>query len=819
VIACALGAMLWVASPAAAAVRLGSAPAVPATARTVGAPAPSTPMRVTVTLQSQDPAGLAAFADEVSTPSSPQYRDYITPAEFAQRFGATPATVQAVEDSLRAHGLTPGDVSPNSLSIPVTATTGALSQAFSTSFSRVALATGATAIVNQQAPSIDSAVAPDVQSVIGLNTLSTAKPLLIHPQAGTSAPARAHVVTGGPQPTCSGATSTASSDGGYTADEIAAAYGLSGLYQAGDEGAGQTVAILELEPYSLTDIQTYGACYGVNPQIANVPVDGGVGTGPGSGEAALDIENVIGLAPQARVAVYEGPNSGSGPFDTMSAIISQRAAQVVTTSWGQCEQVEGFGTSSSGQAAAENTLFQEAAAQGMTVLSASGDDGSEDCFPTSPTTLQVDDPASQPYVTGVGGTSLAANTSTGARVSETVWNDGFETGASGGGVSTFWPMPAYQSQAPSSLHVINANSSGSPCGASSGDCREVPDVSADGDPDTGYVIYWNGGGSAGLGQPAGWQVVGGTSAAAPAWAALIALTNASARCGGAAVGFANPALYNAAATAYSSDFNDITSGNNDMTGANGGIYPAGPGYDMATGLGSPNGTALAQTLCTDAITAANPGTQRSTVNTAASLQIKGSDTRNQAVAYAATGLPSGLAINASSGKISGRPKRIGNSTVTITVSDAAGTTAHITFTWIVQGAPTISHVSLSRVGAARPKLSFTVTAGRNAPSVKSVNVTLPRGLHFTKSRATITVTGPKGKHLKFSARLVRNELVLTLKTASSQVHVTISSPRLAASDSLTAALARHQSEKVMVTVRVTDAAKITTRLSKKLKPS
>jgi hypothetical protein len=240
---------------------------------------------------------------------------------------------------------------------------------------------------------------------------------------------------------------------------------------------------------------------------------------------------------------------------------------------------------------------------------------------------------------------------------------------------------------------------------------------------------------------------------------------------------------------------------------------------MATGLGSPNGTALAQTLCTDAITAANPGTQRSTVNTAASLQIKGSDTRNQAVAYAATGLPSGLAINASSGKISGRPKRIGNSTVTITVSDAAGTTAHITFTWIVQGAPTISHVSLSRVGAARPKLSFTVTAGRNAPSVKSVNVTLPRGLHFTKSRATITVTGPKGKHLKFSARLVRNELVLTLKTASSQVHVTISSPRLAASDSLTAALARHQSEKVMVTVRVTDAAKITTRLSKKLKPS
>jgi subtilase family serine protease len=823
IFACALAAALWIASPAAAAVRVGSAPAVPANAHTVGALAAATPMRVTVTLESQDPAGLAAFANEVSTPGSPLYRDYITPAEFAQRFGATPATVQAVQDSLEAHGLTPGPVSPNSLSIPVTATAGALAQAFSTSFSRVGLASGATAIVNQQAPAIDSAVAPDVQAVIGLNTLSTAKPLLIHPHTASAAAARAHVVTGGPQPTCSGATTTASTEGGYTADEIASAYGLSGLYQAGDEGAGQTVAILELEPYSLSDIQAYAACYGINPQLANVTIDGGSGTsGSGSGEAALDIENVMGLAPQAKIAVYEGPNSGNGPFDTMNAIISQHIAQVVTTSWGQCEPAEGFGNSSTGQAAAENTLFQEAAAQGMTIVSASGDDGSEDCdgtLQTSQTALEVDDPASQPYVTGVGGTTLSANTSTGARLSETVWNDGLQTGASGGGVSTFWPMPSYQSQAPSFLHVINANSSGSPCGATSGDCREVPDVSADGDPDTGYVIYWNGTGAAGPLQPAGWQVVGGTSAAAPAWAALIALTNASARCAGAPVGFANPALYNAAATAYSTDFNDITSGDNDMTGTNGGLFPAGPGYDMATGLGSPNGSALADTLCTDAITLANPGTQRSTVNTAVNLQVKGADTRSQTVTYSASGLPTGISINGSTGKITGRPKRIGNSTVTITVSDAVGTSNHTTFEWIVEGAPKISRVSLSRVGAAHPRLSFVVAAGRNAPSIKTVNVTLPRGLHFTKSRATVSVTGPKGRHLKFTARLVHNALVLTLKTASSQAHVTISSPRLAASGSLTAALARHESEHVTVTVRVTDGAKLTTRLSKKLKPS
>ena len=240
---------------------------------------------------------------------------------------------------------------------------------------------------------------------------------------------------------------------------------------------------------------------------------------------------------------------------------------------------------------------------------------------------------------------------------------------------------------------------------------------------------------------------------------------------------------------------------------------------MATGLGSPNATALAQTLCADAITLTNPGTQRSTVNTALNLQIKAIDTRGMAVGYSAAGLPSGLTINGSTGKITGRPNRIGNSSVTVTVSDAGGTTSQAAFEWIVQGAPAISHVALSRVGSDHPRLSFSAAAGRNAPSIKSLTVALPRSLHFTKSRATVTVTGRKGKHLKFTARLVHGTLVLTLKTASPQVHVTISSPRLAASSSLTAALARHHTERVTVTVRVTDAGKVTTRLSKKLKPS
>ena len=134
-------------------------------------------------------------------------------------------------------------------------------------------------------------------------------------------------------------------------------------------------------------------------------------------------------------------------------------------------------------------------------------------------------------------------------------------------------------------------------------------------------------------------MVGGTSGAAPAWAALIALANASSGCNGTAIGFANPALYNAAATNYAADFNDTTSGHNDMTGTNGGQFAAGSGYDMATGLGSPNGSALASAMCTDAIALANPGAQHSIVGSAVSLQINGADTRGANVSFSATGLP------------------------------------------------------------------------------------------------------------------------------------------------------------------------------------
>ena len=793
----------------AATTRVGAAPALPAGARIAGSLASSTPLHMTVALQPRDPAALEAFATAVSTPGSPEYRDYLTPAQFAQRFGATPEAVQAVETSLQAHGLTPGQTSANGLSIPVTATAGRAAQAFSVSLAHVTLQNGSTAIVNQQAPSLDTSVASDVQAVLGLDTLSRAKPLLVRAHAAGAA--RAHVVTGGPQP-CPAASAAGTSQGGLTADQIAAAYGMSGLYSSGgpggaaDLGAGQTVAVLELESYDPSDIAAYQQCYGTSAQLETVPVDGGAAAGAGSGEAALDIENVIGLAPAANIKVYEGPNSGSGPYDTFSAIISQHAAQVVTASWGQCESLNG-----ATQAAAENTLFEEAAAQGMSILSASGDDGSEDCFPAS-VTPQVDDPASQPFVTGVGGTRV---NSLGPRPSESVWNDGPAVGAGGGGVSSFWKMPTYQTSSDSVLHVIGPNSSTSTCGASPSFCREVPDVSANSDPATGYVIYWNGSGSS-TGQQ-GWQVVGGTSGAAPAWAALIALTNASSGCNGTAVGFANPALYHAASTAYAADFNDVTTGSNDMTGTNSGRFGAGSGYDMATGLGSPNGSALAAGLCADAIALGNPGTQRSALGSSASLQIQADDTRLAPVSFSATGLPAGLSMS-SSGKITGRPQHLETSTVTISASDATGTTASTSFAWTIQGNPTVTRLSLSGVGAGRPQLSFMITAGRDAPKLKTVTVALPKALRFTRSRATVTATGVGGRHVRYSVALKNGALVLTFRAPALQIHVTVVYPRLQASGDLVAQIARHRASRLQLTVRTTDALKLTTRLTAKVTP-
>ncbi len=820
-----------VASSAPPRVRLGELPNISAHAASVGGVAGSTPMHVTITLRPRDPAALTAYAREVATPGSSVYRDYLTAHEFANRFGPTKGQVAAVEASLRAHGLTPGPVSANRLAIPVAATAARIGRAFSVAFRRMRLADGRDAVAASAPPAIDAGIAGDVQGVLGLTSVP-ARPLLARPAALRPA-ARSHLVaratarvaTGGPQP-CAAASAAASQQGAYTADQIASAYRFSGLYGAGDEGQGQTIAIYELEPNDPNDIAAYQACYGTTTPVSYIPVDGGAGSGAGSGEAALDIEQVIGLAPKATLLVYQGPNAnqntpGSGPYDLFNTIISQDRAQVISVSWGECEQLDG-----SSAAGSESNLFEEAAVQGQSIVAATGDEGSEDCngaFNGLPDTdLAVDDPGSQPFVTGVGGTTLS---SLGPPPTETVWNNGGNPasllslggGAGGGGVSRLWKMPGYQSGAASSLHLVQANSTGSTCDASSGYCREVPDVSADADPNTGYIFYFNGSGTE-VGAPSGWQAVGGTSGAAPVWAALLADVNASSACRGSPVGFANPALYLAAAASYSQDFNDITSGNNDLTGTNGGLYPAGPAYDMASGLGTPNAAALAPGLCADALRVSSPGSQRTTVGQSVGLTIHTTAPAGSRITYSASHLPAGLAISASSGHISGKPRSAGVSTVEVAALDQNFALRGVSFTWTVQGRPTVSHEALTGVGAGHPRLALTVSSGRDAPGVKSVSIGLPSGLAFASPRRHVAVTGPGGRPLPATVRVTRGHLVITLRGTALQVHLTVSDAAITAAAALAGKVRALHAPRLPVSVAVTDASHRTTTQVVRIRP-
>jgi Pro-kumamolisin, activation domain/Putative Ig domain/Subtilase family len=811
--------------------RVGPQPTMPAGAVMHGLVAPAQTFHITVTLRPRDPDALAAYARAVSTPGSADYRAYLTPAQFARRFGPTAAQVRSVVRALRARGLAPEAISAGGLSIPVTATAGRLEHAFAVSLTRLSLPGRRTAIAAGSRPAVAASAAPAVQAVVGLNTTAAPRPLLVRDRPGlASEDARPRVTAGaaaaGPQPCAAArqAQSTPYGQGAHTNDQIASAYGFSGIYAGGDEGTGVTVAVYELESDDPGDIAAYQACYGTHTSISYIPVDGGAGTGPGQGEAALDIENLIGFAPDVRLLIYQGPNSssgapGSGPYDTFSRIINQDRARVVSVSWGQCEAAVG-----QADAIAENTLFQQAAVEGQSIVAADGDSGAQDCSsggPVPQTQAAVDDPSSQPYVTGVGGTTLSA---LGPRPTESVWNSGgtplsptVQPGASGGGVTSFWPMPAAQLDAAPSLGVRNAADGGAACGNGAGWCRAVPDVSADADPSTGYLVYWNGSGSV-AGQPAGWQGIGGTSAAAPLWAALLALADGSPACAGSPVGFANPALYRSASSDYAAVFNDVTTGNNDFTGTNGGRYAATPGYDPVTGLGTPNAAELVGQLCADTVHLTAPGAERSTVHAAVSLRLHASDVPGAQVTFVASGLPPGLKLKPATGVISGRPTRRGRYTVHLSARDNEQSSGATSLTWIVGGAPRLSRLSLAPAPHGGADLAFTLNAARDAPPLHTIAVTLPSGLRLGRAGRGVAVTtaGQHPTRLRFTATLSHaRTITIALRSAVGGVRIALGPPILRQVGGRVADAAR-SGRRLALSVSVTDAEAGNSRLGAKV---
>jgi subtilase family serine protease len=550
----------------------------------------TTALSIDVALRPADPAALEAFDQAVTSPASSLFRHFLAPGEFQSRFGPGAAVIAATRAWLVGEGLVVGPTASDGLLIPVSGSALSLGRAFGIGFVQDRLSTGRIVREPTARPEIPSALASSVGGVVGLDNLSLARPQTARPPAGSRSTLA---------PSDSGPVSHAGPSGcneaGATATDLAQAYRMSSLYPA-NEGQGVTVGIYELEPYLTSDISGFEACYSPapSPLITPISVDGALTTtGPGSGESALDIEMVAGLAPQANIDVYVGRNFGVGPLDVYTAMVDQDAAQVLSTSWGECEADAGLA-----EIGVESTLFQQAAAQGQSFIAAAGDEGSEDCnvpgFSFN-TALQVDDPASQPWVTAVGGTA-------GPPPNESVWNTGSLEGTTGGGNSTTWTMPSWQLGPGVESGFTKANDSftgASPCPVSAGagtvSCREVPDVVSDGDPSSGYATFWNG----------GWHMVGGTSMGAPLWASIAALADQSAG-PPSRLGQLNPALYQAGCLS-NRPFNDITTGNNQPLGSTpsdppttpgGPDYPATSGYDLASGLGSPVASALLADLVT-----------------------------------------------------------------------------------------------------------------------------------------------------------------------------------------------------------------------------
>jgi kumamolisin len=327
------------------------------------------------------------------------------------------------------------------------------------------------------------------------------------------------------------------------------------------DGTGECVGIIELGGgFSLDDLSNYFSSLGINPtpQVIAVSVDGGQNS-PGDpngadGEVMLDIEVVGAVAPAAKIVVYFAPNTDQGFLDAITTAVhdSQNKPSVISISWGSAE------SQWTSQALTNfDEAFQSAGAMGVTICVASGDNGSSDGV--SDGANHVDFPASSSFALGCGGTSLQA--SNGQITSETVWNDGAQGGAGGGGFSSVFPLPPWQQ----SLGIQDP---------SGGNGRGVPDVSGDADPQTGYNVVVDGQS----------MVIGGTSAVAPLWAGLVARIN---QLTGKAVGYLNPSLYTQAVE--SAGFHDITQGNN-------GSFSAGQGWDACTGLGSPDGANLMAAL-------------------------------------------------------------------------------------------------------------------------------------------------------------------------------------------------------------------------------
>ncbi len=608
---------------------------------------------------------------------------------------------------------------------------------------------------------------------------------------------------------CPAALQDAQNTHAWTESAIANSYGLGGLYNQGDLGQGETIAVFELEPFSNADLATFEKCYFGRSFLGNVtkiPLAGFSLKGSGSGEAILDMEVLSALAPKAHLLVYEAPNTAAGVLEAYNDIVTEDRANIVTTSWGECETT--LQASAPGVEQLENFMFEEAAIEGITVFAATGDDGADDCASTPYGTnekvapyLSVDDPSSQPFVVAVGGTTLLQATNPPL---QSVWNDGPSAGGGGGGISSVWQSPVWQ------------NSAQVP-GIIQDTYRQLPDISATANEYYGITTYSsNAYGFSNVRADqllhpnkrpivhrmslkntgavrfhkriskntllpknsqntllGGWTTVGGTSEAAPVAAASMALVASSAACsglpskqGGPDLGFVSPLLYELASdpTSYSQSFNQVTSGNNDIF-HDGKGYNAAPGYNPVTGLGSmlltnsDGSPALDTDLCRLAVSQATatdktglPQSPNSAIptTTGGSISISGITPNAGSVRGGEEVTISG---NGFSGSSSGLSVYFGDVKAKIISSGENQIT-------VITPPSPIYHSSAPFDGAGEVTVTVANTVGQGlsatVPSVTSVfnYLDLPRGLKGGPIDLPIATTGLSGSKIAALARPV-----------------------------------------------------------------
>jgi subtilase family serine protease len=569
---------------------------------------PNSQVTVDFVFKVQHQDQLAQYITDTTTKGSKNFRNYLTPSQFQQKYGASNGAINQLKIYLNRFGITNIKVYPDNLVVTVTGTVAQLNKALSVEIQRAELK-GQSFHASKTDPKLPSDLAQNILCVLGLTNYSNFKSQAVKESGDLSS---------SPQSVPTGV--------GNTPLDLAKHYNVNPLYQSGATGKGQTIGIVTLADFNPGDAYSYwdqlGISYKPN-RVNKVLVDGGseLGAAYGSDETNLDVQQSGTLAPQADIKVYVAPNTDTGFTDAFATAINDNVAQSISVSWGESETIIQAAVDANVETPAYpyvfNELYMQAAAQGQATFAASGDSGAYAAERDLGTfDLSTLNPSDSPYITAAGGTTLPySRTLNGVSVSvnkERAWGYDYywpiaeQLGyvfphsiyfeGAGGGFSKYFATPDYQKgvNGVNTFHAVNlvlpsadftsVTENPNPTVVSgTGTGRNMPDLSMDADPHTGYAVYMN------LPDAQGWAKYGGTSFVAPQLAGLSALINSSV---GQRVGFWNPQIYRFAQQSNSpfTPLNDtgVTNDNGYYTGTPGTIY------NQATGLGIPDVTALAK---------------------------------------------------------------------------------------------------------------------------------------------------------------------------------------------------------------------------------